>query len=176
MLSDVVRMVPGGRTDSRRPRRCWLRRSRAGRGAWPGGAAAVCSWTSAVSAGQMSPFRMSGRCPPIPRCWQPPLPRVSAKDRNVRVGLQSLARRHTPSYLPPETGQRGQRYEPDKSRPCRDPEGSSSRAGQGLVRALAFFSFLGFSRMDAPLSHDHQWHQANVGGGRPDGGRRDESG
>jgi hypothetical protein len=95
-------------TDSRRPRRCRLRRSRAGRGAWPGGADTVCSWTSAVSAGQVSPFRVSARwCPPCPRCWQPPLPRISAKDRNVRVGPQSLSRHHTPSCLPPRANAAG---------------------------------------------------------------------
>ena len=33
--------------------------------------------------------------------------RASAKDRNVRIGLQSLSRHHMPSCLPPETGQRG---------------------------------------------------------------------
>jgi hypothetical protein len=87
-----------------RPRRCRLRRSRAGRGAWPAGCRSLLLDVRS-SASQVSPFRVSGRwCPPFPRCWQPPLPRVPAKDRNVRVGLQSLSRRHTPSCLPPETG------------------------------------------------------------------------
>jgi hypothetical protein len=37
MLSDVVRMVPGGRTDSRRPRRCRLRRQGPDVAPGPGG-------------------------------------------------------------------------------------------------------------------------------------------
>jgi hypothetical protein len=47
--------------------------------------------------------------------------RASTKDGNVRVGLQSLSRRHTPSCLHLRPGQRGRWYEPDKSRLCRDP-------------------------------------------------------
>jgi hypothetical protein len=44
-----------------------------------------------------------------------------AQYRNVRVGLQSLSRRHTPSCLPPDTGPTRRWYEPDKSRLCRGP-------------------------------------------------------
>jgi hypothetical protein len=97
-------MVPGCQTDDRTASPVLAAAVKGRTWRLAGGGDAVCSWTPAVSASHVSPFRVSGRwCPPFPRCWQCPPPRASAKDRNVRVGPQSLSRRHPPSCLPLET-------------------------------------------------------------------------
>jgi hypothetical protein len=104
MLSDVVGMVPGCQTDSR--------------GASPVLAAAVKgrTWRLAGGLPQSAPGRPQFRWPSVAVPGvRPVVSAVSAvlaasaaqglgKGPNVRVGLQSLSRRHTPSCLPLETG------------------------------------------------------------------------
>src|SRR5512133_4337398 len=74
-----------------------------------------------------------------------------AQYRNVRVGLQSLSRRHTPSCLPADTGPTRRWYEPDKSRLCRGPgekPPTMSLRPPGSERALACGGLVSRSRLD----------------------------